>query len=265
MSTFFWPFTAVRMLEITIFSLLITLMIYFPTEHYSVDPGQFHWIRLGHIAGLHLLLSLYLQSVGQFFGALLLNYPELAIIAGNGFYNLLFMTSGFLMVVEHMNIAFLYRVAQLAGVNYITKALFYAFYGIDRCRPETEYSSVLHENYVNPDTVYTDLRQVLFNIIFFRTLTLVVMVMRYSLPKIYQMSPSGAKQLISIDYPREDFEQSQPKPEMKIEISKISKLEPEVDEFNKFASEKIVIAWRRLTLFRTESPYESRSATTHSR
>ncbi|XP_075585835.1 uncharacterized protein LOC124495078 isoform X2 [Dermatophagoides farinae] len=261
LGTFYWAFMIVRFIELTIMAGFIGLVAYFIIDHLYVDHYQMNWNRFGNYVYFIWLTNLYQQSIGYFVCVLLLDKIEVSIV-----------TSYMLAVSEQFFTGYMFdpykmknmpsiflRMSELLSFKTGPNGLMYTMYGLDRCEDEKKMSFVLEDFGVNVDTVYSDSYKMMINIVIFRSLIFIMMVYHFSginRPKNFiKSSKSHQDSIKTIDYGN----LSDQKNEM-IDLSKAVRIKKE-DEigFDDFSRNKIIVAWRSLTLFGTKSIYEIRS------
>ena len=257
MGVFYWSFVIVRLVEITIMAVYMTASIYFFVDHSYVDENRINWFRFGHFVYFIWIYAIYLQSSGHILSLLSLGYLEVAILGGLTVINAMTFCTGYMFFFEHGN-SVLEIMSEIIPIKPITNGLIYAFYGIDRCDQETETSFVLEDFGTNPLTVYNELQRTLIIIAYIRIVTFLVMIIRFSLRihrKTFIQSNHDAD-LLPIYY-SEIFDS--PK-KLEIDMDRISRTKNDDEiEFENFSREKIMIAWRSVTLFASKSIYEIRS------
>ncbi|KAH9527945.1 Cytoplasmic dynein 1 light intermediate chain 1, variant 2 [Dermatophagoides farinae] len=267
LGTFFWSYLFVRFIEMNMFTLVTTILVYFPSGHHTIEPlsmtdagmFQINWSRFGHFLGLFWLYNVYMQSIGQLVAVIFMDNAELSLIVSYVYYIILCLLNGYLINLEHMKDPFVLKVAQLLASNVISKGLLWSFYGLDRCNQEDFFSVILYKYYVNPETVYSSLTQVAWNTLILRMATLVFMFIRFDFS--WQLRPmicSKRSKTKKIDYPplgpSSIISIVKKTPPLPKRIKHNSEL-----EFEQFSRDKIIVAWRNLTLFGSSSIHEIRS------
>lgn len=102
------------------------------------------------------------------------------------------MTNGFVISVEKMDKWALNTASELYGSLHISKALLYAFYGIDRCASGFR-SLVLEEFSIDPETVYTGLWRPIGNTLFLRILTMAVLYFKFAHRRQVRLKATGGE------------------------------------------------------------------------
>lgn len=259
MSTFYWSFILIRFIELTLFALIITTLIYFSLEHQSIDNYQINWARLCHFGFFIWLSCLYMQSIGQLLAIILLDQMEIALIVAEILFFLVSFTNGYLITIPRMKNALLVFISDVFASKHITNGMLYATYVLDRCDLKTHYSP--KSEYYESDLVmiYQNIVYVFINILILRILTFVIIYVRYSLPGICQikLEPSS-------DWKTIEIESNQQKQSslctLMFEPDRIERKKSNVElEFEKFSRNKIIVGWRNLTLFGSDSIFEMRS------
>ncbi|KPM08599.1 ABC transporter sub-family G-like protein 16 [Sarcoptes scabiei] len=264
MGTFFWSYLLVRFVEMTIFTILITITIYFPTGHYRVDliesNSYLNWNRFGHFLALFWLNNIYTQSLGHLVSVIFLDKEEVSLIISHFCFIILCLLNGYLIILEHMDNPILLKSADLMASNVISKALLWSFYGLNRCDDGSD-SIILYKFYVNPDTVYKDLIKVIVNTLILRMATIIIMYLKFDLSLQFRsMIRSRSQDPVPIDFPEiKQFDKISRTPLFNRRIKQNNEI-----EFEQFSRHKIIVAWRNLTLFGTDSIHEIRSASKYS-
>jgi len=256
----------VSFFEITFYSLLISTLAYFLSGQSAADGNELNWHRLGYYTFFIWLLCVYTQSIGHLIGAIMMDYIEVAIILCQVIYVFMALMNGYFVDTERTgNMAFI-QLANLIAVKYVTKGLMYTFYGIDRCEPETEFSSVLLKFHVEEEQIGEYIFRVLLNVLIMKSLSLAYLYYKFNnfqdhpLWKLFEkISKSCSHEiypLIPIDFPHKQSSSASSSP-IKHDIT----LAADQDEtkFDKFSRNRLIIAWRNLSLFGSSSVYETGS------
>ena len=286
MSSFYWPFLLVRLVEVTMFSLFITILIYFPTEHHQIDGYRINWYRFWHFAFFIWLSCVYMQTFGQLLSLIFLDQLEISIVMAQLWFIQLSLVNGYLINLAHMNIPILMFVSDILATKPISNGLMFSFYGIDRCQPETEMSIMMMKFNIDESRVYTQLTQVFINMIIIRLLTFILMCFRFSFGNrkwslmdcfccLIDSNHSNNKLTINtglsqiepipIDYGknRNRFTINDHKI---IKLSEISRIKHGKErQFEQFSRNKIIVGWRSLNLFASSSIKEIRPVRPESR
>lgn len=258
MSSFYWPFLLVRLIEVSIFSLAITILIYFPTEHHQIDNYEINWYRFWHFAFFIWLSCVYMQTFGQLLSLIFIDQLEIAIVMAQLWFIQLSLVNGYLINLAHMNIPLLFLVSDILATKPISNGLLYSFYGIGRCDPEKEISIMLVRFNVQTDKVYTELSQVFINIFVTRLITFALMCFRFSFNRKMNTikQQQNCLEPIPIDY---DGIVKQNHNEHQVDLRKITRIKHNKEQqFEHFSRNKIIVAWRSLSLFASSSIKEIR-------
>ncbi|XP_075680900.1 uncharacterized protein LOC113790209 [Dermatophagoides pteronyssinus] len=259
LGTFYWAFMIIRFIELTIMAGFIGLVAYFVIDHLYVDHYQMNWNRLGNFIYFIWLTNFYQQSIGYFICLLLLDKIEVSIVTSYMIAVSEQFFTGYMFdpyKMKNMPSIFL-RMSELLSFKTSPNGLMYTMYGLDRCLDEKQISFVLDDFGVNVDTVYSDSYLMIVNIIIFRSLIFIMMVYHFSginrSKNFIKASKSDAIKCI-------DYGNLSDLNEEKIDLSKTVRVKKE-DElgFEDFSRNKVIVAWRSLTLFGTKSIYEIRS------
>ncbi|XP_075585843.1 uncharacterized protein LOC124495081 [Dermatophagoides farinae] len=262
LGTFYWSFTVVRFIELTIIACLISLVAYFAIDHLYIDHYQMNWNRFANFFYFIWLNNLYQQSLGYLICLIFLEKIEVAIL-----------TSYILVICEQFFTGYMFnpyrmknmpsiflKISELLSFKTCPNGLMYTIYGLDRCDDkvdQTKVSFVLEDFGVNEQTVYEDSYFMIINIVIIRFLVFILMVYHFSgifRSKRFQKS-ENSEAIKSIDYG--DCSSMNENIENLHKTVRIKK-EDELG-FEHFSRHKIIVAWRSLTLFGTKSIYEIRS------
>lgn len=124
MATFFLSYSAVALLETTLYALLSGVAIYFSVSHHALDGYQVNLSRLALFTTVHWIDVLYWHSLGQLVAALFPNSQRLTMIFGQLFYVTVAFSNGQAVVIESLNNVWFDLWAQINGHRYITKVTF---------------------------------------------------------------------------------------------------------------------------------------------
>lgn len=257
LGTFFVSYWLIGLVEMTIFTILNTTIVYFASGHHYIDnvePFNFNFNRFFYFFGNLWLFNFYMQSIGQLASTLFLENVEISLIMANVYFIVFSMLNGYLIILEQKKNLFLLSISNFFSFNTISKALLWSFYGLDRCSADGVVSIILQKYYISPDTLSSRLIQMIINSIVLRLVSIILMLIRFSISwNIRPMIKSSIKQQTTIDYlkPKYTFKIRTP---LQFRIKKSEEI-----EFEKFSQNKLIIAWRDLTLFTSGSIHEVRS------
>nr|XP_027196357.1 ABC transporter G family member 16-like [Dermatophagoides pteronyssinus] len=253
----YWSVVFVRLIDFTILALLITTLMYFLIDHTFIDDGYFNWFRFGNFFLFMWMFFFYVQSVGQLLSIIFSNHPQVAVALSLITYAPLDFNNSYMFPYNYIVNPISKIISDIMGTKIITYGLINAFYGIDRCKPN-QISSVLIDFEINQETVYTDLYRILINSVALRILTLLLMMTELNSWKF--SSKKSSKMSIIADFAKIDYDKSNNELiQTSFQSNERMKLENET-EFEKFSKNKIIIAWRSLSLFNSGSYLELRSA-----
>ncbi|XP_027205546.2 uncharacterized protein LOC113799154 [Dermatophagoides pteronyssinus] len=253
----YWPVVIVRLIDFTILALHTTTLIYFLIDHTFIDDGYFNWYRFANFFLFMWMFFFYIQSVGQLFSIVFSKYSQVAVAIAGIAYAPLDFNNGYFFPYNYIVNPSSKIISDILGTKIIRNGLINAFYGIDQCEIN-QISSVLIDNGINQKTVYTDLYKILINSIALRILTLFLLMTEFQswkFPSKKLSKTSNITELIKIDYDNSNNKSIQ----TLIQSNERMKLKDET-EFEKFSKNKIIIAWRSLSLFNSGSYLELRSA-----
>ena len=232
-----------------------------------MDEYSVNWLRLGHYVLCVWLNQVYCQSIGQLMG-MLITEPSLAIVASVMGYSLLAIQNDFFFKVDEGGNPLLVAISDTLGTKYVTRYFIYIFYGIDRCDPERQYSLVLAEHLVDPRLVGYYVSRLLANIVVVRLCALLYMYFKFN------PLDGGGSSLMPFLAAKSSNRKASLAPEKCLPISYITQtatgLSPELSrataqarrksveeiQFGIFSANKLIIAWRDLTLYGASSIYE---------
>lgn len=201
-----------------------------------------------------------MQTFGQLLSLIFLDQFEISIVMAQLWFIQLSLVNGYLINLSHMNIPLLFLISEILATKPISNGLLYSFYGINRCDPEKEISIMLLKFNVAKDRVYSELCQVLANIIIIRTLTFALMCFRFSFSwKLIFNKRITSSELIPIDYDTIDHKDHIINQGNSV-INQLPRIKQRSEkQFEHFSRDKIIVAWRSLSLFASSSVKEMRS------
>ncbi|XP_046916133.2 uncharacterized protein LOC124496639 isoform X1 [Dermatophagoides farinae] len=265
----YWSIVIVRLIDFTIIALYVTTLMYFLIDHRYVDNGQFNSHRFTSFFLFLWMFIVYIQSMGQLWSLIFASLSDIAVAISLIVYASIDFNNGYIFPYNHIVMMTSKIISDLIGSRIIKNGLIYSFYGIDRCDTE-EISSVLIGHDIDPDTVYVDLYRIVINSIILRLLTLILMMFKLQGLRcnhhhhwfVLRKKQSPSLDFIPIDYDdlnNNHHESFNVNVEIANDDDQRRKSAVEI-EFDKFAKNRIIIAWRSLSLFNSGSIFELRSA-----
>ncbi|KAH7643184.1 hypothetical protein HUG17_9875 [Dermatophagoides farinae] len=169
------------------------------------------------------------------------------------------MTNGLVVSIDIMDKPFYLAISHIIGTRYLMDGFIYVFFGIDRCDPQTEYSKILKQFFIDPDNVYWNLMYPMFVTIVIRIIS--VIVMRWTFRNVNNGKIVSKKKMetlgkmltpsIEIDFHPTSVQIIDRNNNFEVDL-------PNENEFQQFCNGRYIIGWRHLTLFATETIYEVR-------
>uniref|UniRef100_A0A6P6Y7W5 ABC transporter G family member 3-like n=1 Tax=Dermatophagoides pteronyssinus TaxID=6956 RepID=A0A6P6Y7W5_DERPT len=255
LGAFNFSFMTIKIIELALISAYTTGMMYFFIDHTYVDDYQINFNRLAHYFLFLLIYYIYLQSYGLLFGSIL-SIQEFVIILNIVAVETIHLFNGAMFNVEKIQRPMLTIISDILMSKISQNGLMYSLNVLDRCDMETELSYALVDYGIDQNKVYTDLIKIIAATMAIRIATFGVMYIRFSNPyiKINSRRSLGKNELVPIDYNDSSMEM------MKIDSNEITRHKENQElEFENFARGKIMVAWRSVTLFASNSIYEIRS------
>ncbi|KAH7644308.1 abc transporter-like protein 17 [Dermatophagoides farinae] len=261
LGTFYWSFMIIKLIELALISGYITVMIYFFIDHTYVDDNEINLNRLAHFFLFIMMNNIYLQSYGFLFGSLFYN-QEIVLLITIVTIQTIQLFNGVMFSIERMKKPMLILISDLLMSTVTQNGLMYSFYVLDRCDSEKELSYALVDYGIDQNLIYKNLIKIMAAILIIRGASLLIMLIRFSAPRIKlqrsirrRESSTRNREMLAID-----FNNSMEMKNMKIDLNEITrqKMDKEI-EFEQFSCGKILIAWRSITLFASDSIYEIRS------
>lgn len=269
LGVFFWSSTITSFLELTFTSTLLSLMTYFLSSQHAADEYSINWTRLRFYIIFLYLLAFFYQAIGQLISILFVDHPQIAFLVGKDFFQnvikqcfvrFLFLGqlsypttclfNGLYIKLHRMELSVvLLQLNEWLGLAYLSKGLIYAIYGVDRCEADKEYSWVLLDYEVDGEAIGTYIWRVLLNIAIVKLVSLAVMYIKfntfYTRKRLMEV-PKNEKRGIDHEIDLDETESEEIK---QIEVA------PTITEVQ-LAANKILIGWRNLTLFSSDSLFE---------
>ena len=245
------------LVEITIYSLLISSLSYYLSNHMAIDNGHINWLRFAHFAFFIWLLCLYTQTVGQFYGLVLADYVEIAVILCQLTYMMMVLTDGYFIDPEKTDNIFFSEFAKMIAMNKVTRGTIYTLFGLDRCDLERQFSRQMLVYHVNENDLLQYVLRVLVNIVVIRLITIVILFIKYNnMPTIFSRSKTNSTSLIPEKH-------VQKKNRANSSITNTLFIQNEsihesirTTQFNENTKDKFIIAWRSVSLFGSSSIFQ---------
>ncbi|KAH9412903.1 ABC protein, sub ABCG [Dermatophagoides pteronyssinus] len=199
---------------------------------------------------------IYIESYG-FILSSLIPYQEIVLILNIVIVQTIQMFNGLMFSIEKMNKPILSLISNIMMSSVAQNGLMYSLNVLDRCDMETELSYALVDYGIDQNKIYTDLIKIIAATLAIRIATFGVMYIRFSNLYVKINSSRSTRkndELVSIDYNDSSIEM------MKIDSKEITRHKEDKElEFEEFTRGKIMVAWRSVTLFASNSIYEIRS------
>ena len=257
MGSFYFSFTIVYILQLIVFAIVLTLVIYFVSNLYTIDARTINWIRLGNFFFSVTVFSLFTQSIGQALAVIFLNSVLSGLIFSIILHTIITMISDLFMNTSDIDSPLFSYLNEVFGIKYLYSYLLYIFYGIDRCK-EDEFSYILlSQNIENsPFIFYKFAKTFITNTIVIRLLTFILLYLKFNSPfeliwmalkkkslflnnsKTVENSKSSAVKILNVDLKT-----------VKVKIEN-KKFKPQ----NEIV--KVIFAWRNVSLYCSNSIYE---------
>nr|XP_046917637.1 ABC transporter G family member 33-like [Dermatophagoides farinae] len=241
--------------------LMCVIILFMTCGIIYVDQYQINWHRLAILILFYYLMFMYGQSFGYFVLATCIDQLELLLLLCQMILIIFIMTNGLLVSINIMDKPFYLAISHIIGNRYLMDGIIYAFFGIDRCDPHTEYSKILKQLSIDPDNVYWNIMYPMFVTVVIRIISVVVM--RWTFRNVNDgkiVSKKKVKTLARILTPSIEINfHEKPTSVQMIDSNNNFEVDlPNKNEFQQFCNGRYIIGWRHLTLFATETIYEMR-------
>ena len=225
-----------------------------------VEQYQINWYRMGSGSLFTLVIVLYGQSFGYLLIATCIDQFELLLLLSQVILVILSASNGLIVTIDLMDKPFHRTISHLLGSRYIADGYLYTYYGIDRCDPQTEYSQIMKQFFVDTDNIYSNMKNPMIVIIVVRIISIIVM--RWTFSNVNNgkiVSATKQEILTKILTPAIEIDFHEKSTFVQIFDSN-NNIEPEMtkNEFQQFCTGRYIIGWRQLTLFATDTIYEVR-------
>nr|XP_046917174.1 uncharacterized protein LOC124497553 isoform X1 [Dermatophagoides farinae]XP_046917176.1 uncharacterized protein LOC124497553 isoform X2 [Dermatophagoides farinae] len=244
------------------FIVLMTAIFFFLTcGIIYVDEYQINWHRLAILILFYYLIFSYGQSFGYFVLATCIDQLELLLLLCQVIITISTMTNGLVVSIDIMDKPFYLAISDIIGTRYLMDGFIYVFFGIDRCDPQTEYSKILKQFFIDPDNVYWNIMYPIYIIIVIRIISVVVMRWTFRIVNNGKIVSKKKMEILtkmltpSIEI---DFYEKPTSVQMIDSNNNFEVNLPNENEFQQFCNGRYIIGWRHLTLFATETIYEVR-------
>lgn len=261
---FFWSTQIIFLLAMALNAIVFTLTTYFvvqiPIDHYEINC-----FRIVNLFFFTLLIIIYFQSFGILCGTLFSSNAEIAVVVANFILNNLTIVNGLLITLEIMKKPFLVQISNYLGYRYLTDGLLYAFYGIDRCDPQTEHSIMLKRLFIDDSNIYWNIRPAIIIIIIVRLEIYLVTFMKTNSSIVSKLCYRKKNRLKKIQAEIQPIDYSVTRSgDQSVEKNTLD-ADNNTPSFKEDKSKKcfepnnrLLIAWRNLNLFASDSIYETR-------
>ncbi|UXI23327.1 proteasome maturation [Sarcoptes scabiei] len=247
-------------LNAIVFTLTTYFVVQIPIDHYEINC-----FRIVNLFFFTLLIIIYFQSFGILCGTLFSSNAEIAVVVANFILNNLTIVNGLLITLEIMKKPFLVQISNYLGYRYLTDGLLYAFYGIDRCDPQTEHSIMLKRLFIDDSNIYWNIRPAIIIIIIVRLEIYLVTFMKTNPSIVSKLCYRKQNRLKKIQAEIEPIDYSVTRSgDQSVEKNTLD-ADNDTPSFKEDKSKKcfepnnrLLIAWRNLNLFASDSIYETR-------
>ncbi len=244
-------------LELNLNVLLLSVLSYFLSgQHLDEVEEGINWGRFALYLLFIWLLCVYYQAIGQLVGSFLVDQPVLALLLSQLIYALFTLLNGLYYKLHRTRFEMFEWLGHRLGAVYITKGIYYSIFVYQRCTGAGLYSKVAVDyriEWVTEEGLWGDLvLPVLINVAVVKVATFLVLYFKFN---------GGWKGRGSVpDDKLEDLKETVEKVNRWVKnggeafatISIDSKLVAASAEA-RLLQGKIVIAWRRLSLFSSSS------------
>ncbi|KAH9501554.1 uncharacterized protein LOC142597725 [Dermatophagoides farinae] len=239
--------------------LICAITLFITSGIIYVDQYQINWHRLAILILFIYLIFLYGQSFGYLVLAICIDQLELLLLLCQVILIISTITNGLVVSIDIMDKPFYLAISHIIGTRYLMEGIIYVFFGIDRCDPQTEYSKILKQFFIDPDNVYWNLMYPIYVSIVIRIISVVVM--RWTFRNVNDLKIISEKKMETLARILSpsceiDFHEKPTSAQM-IDSNNNFKVDlPNENEFQKFCNGRFIIGWRHLTLFATDTIYE---------
>lgn len=254
LGAFFFSFTIIYILQLIIFAFILTLVIYFASNLYTIDADTFNLKRIGHFLLSVTIFSLFTQSIGQSLAVIFLNSVLSGLIFSVIFHTIITMISDLFMNTNDINSAVFIYLNEIFGIKYLYSYLLVIFYGIDRCK-EDEFNYILfNQNIGNgPSIFYKFSSTFVTNTIVIRLFTFLLLYFKFNSPFEFFWIALKKKSYF--------FNESTKFENNRLRITNVDLKTVKIDiESKRFKSNnerrKIIFAWRSVSFCCSRSIYE---------
>ncbi|KAH7642902.1 hypothetical protein HUG17_9593 [Dermatophagoides farinae] len=245
-----------------IFIVIISVVTYYVTSGILyIDEYRINWYRLSPLYLFNIVSFLYGQSFGYLLTSICIDQFEILLILCQVVVVIVNINNGLIVISDLMDKPFYRTISHLLASRFIADGYLYTYYGIDRCDPQTEYSQILKQFFVDTDYVYSNLEKPMIVIIVIRIISIIVM--RWTFSNVNNgkiVSATKQETLTKILTPAIEIDFHEKSTFVQILDSNNNNVEPQMtkNEFQQFCTGRYIIGWRQLTLFATDTIYEVR-------
>lgn len=212
--------------------LLISVFSYFPSGQH-LDDDQFNWARFALYTLFVWLMCVYYQAIGQLVGSLLIDHQIIANITTILVYSMFSMFDGLFMKLHRTADIFFYKISENLGMIYAIRGIYYAIFVFERCQEEGQFSEVAIDFHIEVEKLNIYVLRVLINVLVVKSLTLLVLHIKFN-----DWKKKIPKETICKDLLLQDAE-TKPSNDVTIKCNSI------VSEKAALFQNKILIAWQR--------------------
>lgn len=255
---FFSSCAVVSLLEVTLKTVFLAIYLYFASCQHAIDDYQFNVIRFTVFLTFFWLVAIYSQAVGHFVGALLADWPTVALIATELTISTLSLLNGMHIQFKRMDNWLMIQLEEVLALAFAVRGFYYSIFGIDRCDPATQYSWVLIDYNIEEDRLAEYVWRCLINVVLLKVSTLAVFHWRFSAKS--QRSKINQTKVVNLSTLK-NSKSCGLKMNNSIEMSDFNSktyiIDNERKKLMQFTKHKILIAWNNLSLMKSSSLLEN--------
>lgn len=233
----------VSFVELSLNVLLFSLFSYFLSGQH-LDDDHFNWKRLLLYTFFIWLMCIYYQAISQLIGSLLIDHQLFAILATILIYAIITLFNGLYVKLHRTTHVFFEEIGNSIGVVYPIRGIHYAIFVYDRCKGEGQYSEVTIDFHIEAEKMNIYVIRVLVNVLAVKAMALLVLYIKFNDWKGKIPNEKINQDVLLLE------SKNTPSNNVTIEPNSI------VSEEAARLENKIVIAWRNLSLFGDNSIYD---------
>ena len=199
LGVFYWSSSLISLLEMTIYSVIISTLLYFISNQHGADNYTLNWTRLGYYNLLMWILAMYCHAIGNLVGTLFVDHPELAVISTLLIHLQTAMLNGLVIDIDHSDNLPLIHASDMIAFKFISKLIVFTFYSLDRCDPETEISGGMLTFSVEEAKIPEYIARVVVNTLVMRACVLLVLFVKFNTFTWWMKRPDQKERSVSVD------------------------------------------------------------------